>query len=90
MNILECLCGEGYHPHLSVLQVAVRDDMRNIILWARGRGITRYEEKACALAVFYDRLPLLQWLRENEFAWDGNVFLHARIAGHDSYPGMGN
>lgn len=83
VSILDWLCREGYRPHYWVLALAVQEDRRHLILWARDHGIECDNIKACTYAAVHGNLPLLQWLRENNFSWNSCVLSHARQEGHD-------
>jgi hypothetical protein len=82
INVLDWLYGEGLPQNNDVvLRGAAFGDQRLVFLWARAHHIN-CDRKACAWAAFHGKLPLLQWLRENDFSWDGNVLRYARRRRH--------
>lgn len=86
IHILDWFFHDGHRPNAReddlLLVACMLNDQRDTILWARDHGIHCYM-KACAMAAKFGDLSMLQWLRENDFAWDGRVLGLARREDHE-------
>lgn len=76
VHVLDWLYVNGieFDPTDVALTATIRGHT-NVLQWALSHGAT-LSNKLSAAAAYQNNLDMLQWLRENECPWDGNVLHH--------------
>lgn len=89
LEVLDWLLDKGFHSKTTkrdVVYVASGAPYNSIkvLEWAKDRGYDftkRFSRELCYYASRKCKLPVLQWLRENNSRWDGRVIAVARLRG---------
>jgi hypothetical protein len=82
IDVLDWLFNNGYRVDPCIIPSSIRNDRRDILLWAREHDLP-WDMVTCRLAVLHENLPMLQWLRENDCPWDHTVIAAAHHNGRE-------